>query len=84
MTAKNRTSYYGNTSYIHIESTIGDFIVDEEIGAVHIVDANINHFREQEIELSVGSGELSEVFGIINTISINQFKQELTKLGAAL
>lgn len=85
MKVENRESNSNNTKYKLIESTIGDYIVDEEIGAVYVVEANINHLYEKEIELSVEHNEeMIQVFGIMNTISINQFKEELINLGGVL
>lgn len=85
MKKEERTGFYDLNDYTYIESDVGDFIIDQEIGAVYIVEANVNHIRNNEIELAVpGSPEHSQVFGIISTMSINQFKEELTNLGGTL
>lgn len=85
MKKEERRGLYDKNDYIYIESDIGDFLIDQEIGAVYVAEANINHLCEEEIELEVsGSSEQSQVFGIIRTITLNQFEQELTNLGGAI
>ena len=85
MKVENRENYSDKTKYKLIESIVGDYLIDEEIGAVYVVEANINHSCEEEIELSVEHNkELIQVFGIVKSLSINQFKEELTNLGGIL
>lgn len=71
---KRRIGFYNRVKYKHIVLDGLEFIVDEEIGAVYRVVPEIIHGCESEIELKTDHYDISEVFGILETLTINQFK----------
>ena len=74
MEITKRTGYYNKVNYKHIIMDEDEFIADEEIGVVYRVIPELNHGCSEEVELTTSHDEFSQVFGIVEKLTINQFK----------
>jgi hypothetical protein len=73
MEVEERVGYYDLVEYQHIIIDDEEFIFNKETLEYFRVIPDINHGCKEEIEFKTTNDEISEVFGISEKLTLNEF-----------